>query len=127
VGSQPGQDAFDDPVPRQYGEAALAGGLAHDVNRDVNIDHTTVFRWVQQFTPLLIDAARPCRHASGNRWFVDETTSRSLPGESNLYRAIDHFSQVIDVLASEKRDLAANRRFFTRAAGALATPGRGDH
>jgi transposase len=24
-------------------------------------------------TPLLIDAARPCRHSVGERWFVDET------------------------------------------------------
>ena len=32
-----------------------------------------------------------------------------------LYRAIDQFAQVIDVLVSEKRDLAATRRFFTRA------------
>jgi transposase, IS6 family len=31
------------------------------------------------------------------------------------YRAIDQFGQVIDVLVSEKRDLAATRRFFTRA------------
>jgi transposase, IS6 family len=32
-----------------------------------------------------------------------------------LYRAIDQFGQVIDVLVAEKRDLAATRRFFTRA------------
>lgn len=32
-----------------------------------------------------------------------------------LYRAIDQFGQVIDVLASQKRDLAATRRFFTEA------------
>jgi IS6 family transposase len=32
-----------------------------------------------------------------------------------LYRAIDQFGQVIDVFVSEKRDLAATRRFFTRA------------
>ena len=32
-----------------------------------------------------------------------------------LYRAIDQFGQVIDVLVSEKRALAATRRFFTRA------------
>ena len=32
-----------------------------------------------------------------------------------LYRAIDQFGQVIDVLVSEKRDLVATRRFFTRA------------
>jgi transposase-like protein len=32
-----------------------------------------------------------------------------------LYRAIDQFGQVIDVLVSQKRDLEANRRFFTHA------------
>ena len=32
-----------------------------------------------------------------------------------LYRAIDQFGQVIDVLVAEKRDLAATQRFFTRA------------
>ena len=32
-----------------------------------------------------------------------------------LYRAIDQFGQVIDVLVSEKRDMTATRRFFTHA------------
>jgi transposase-like protein len=36
------------------------------------VDHVTVYRWVQRFTPELIEAARPCRHAPGDRWFVDE-------------------------------------------------------
>ena len=31
--------------------------------RGINADHVTVYRWVQRFTPLLIDAARSCRHA----------------------------------------------------------------
>jgi transposase, IS6 family len=38
----------------------------------VEVDHVTVYRWVQRFTPLPADAARPCRHQTGNRWFVDE-------------------------------------------------------
>ncbi len=41
--------------------------------RGITVDHVTVYRWVQRFTPLLINAARPCRHAVGDRWFVDET------------------------------------------------------
>jgi transposase, IS6 family len=76
---------------------------------------TTIYRWVQRFTPLLIDAARPCRHAPGERWFVDETYVRIAGRWRYVYRAIDQFGQVIDVLVSEKRDLAATRRFFTRA------------
>jgi len=41
--------------------------------RGVEVDHVTLYRWVQRFTPLLVDAARPCRHVVGARWFVDET------------------------------------------------------
>jgi len=41
--------------------------------RGVDVDHVTIYRWVQRFTPLLADAARPCRHAVGDRWQVDET------------------------------------------------------
>jgi len=41
--------------------------------RGVDVDHVTVYRWVQRFTPLLVEAARPCRHAVGDRWQVDET------------------------------------------------------
>jgi transposase-like protein len=28
----------------------------------ITVDHVTIYRWVPRFTPLLIDAARPCRH-----------------------------------------------------------------
>jgi transposase, IS6 family len=45
--------------------------------RGIEVDHVTVYRWVQRFTPLLIDAARPCRHVPGDRWFVDETVCQS--------------------------------------------------
>ena len=41
--------------------------------RGIEVDHVSLFRWVQRFTPLLLDAARPCRHAVGDRWYVDET------------------------------------------------------
>jgi transposase-like protein len=35
--------------------------------RGITVDHVTVSRWVVRFTPLLIDAARPCWHAEGDR------------------------------------------------------------
>ncbi|MDQ3764878.1 MAG: IS6 family transposase [Actinomycetota bacterium] len=85
--------------------------------RGITVDHVTAYRWVQRFTPLLIDAARPCRHVPGDRWFVDETYVKVARRWVYLYRVIDQFGQVIDVLVSEKRDLAATRRFFTRALG----------
>ena len=38
--------------------------------RGVAVDHVTIYRWVQHFTPLLAEAARPCRHGVGTagRW-----------------------------------------------------------
>ncbi|MGB9378305.1 MAG: IS6 family transposase, partial [Mycobacteriales bacterium] len=41
--------------------------------RGITVNPLRVFRWVQAFTPEFIDAARPARHASGDRWLVDET------------------------------------------------------
>jgi transposase, IS6 family len=41
--------------------------------RGVDVDHVTIYRRVQPFTPLLTDAARPCRHRAGARWWIDET------------------------------------------------------
>jgi transposase-like protein len=83
--------------------------------RGITVDQVTVYRWVQRFTPLLLDAARPCRHVPGDRWFADETYMKVAGRWVYLYRAIDQYGQVIDVLVSEKRDLAATRRFFTHA------------
>jgi transposase-like protein len=85
------------------------------VERGIDVDHVTVYRWVQRFTPLLVDAARPCRHAPGDRWLVDVTYVKVAGRWVYLYRALDQYGQVIDVLMSEQRDLAATRQFFIRA------------
>ncbi len=45
--------------------------------RGVTVDHVSVYRWVQRFPEEFIEAARPCRHSPGDRWFVDETLCRS--------------------------------------------------
>jgi transposase-like protein len=85
--------------------------------RGVEVDHVTVYRWVQRFTPLLAEAARPCRHAVGDRWFVDETYVKVAGQWRYVYRAIDQFGQVIDVFVSPRRDTVAAHRFFQRAIG----------
>jgi transposase-like protein len=85
--------------------------------RGIEVDHVTIYRWVQRFTPLLAEAARPCRHAVGNRWQVDETYVRVAGQWRYVYRAIDQFGQVIDVLVSPRRDATAARRFFQQDIG----------
>jgi transposase-like protein len=83
--------------------------------RGVEVDHVTIYRWVQRFTPLLAEAARPCRHAVGDRWQVDETSVKVAGRWRYVYRAIDQFGQVIDVFRSSQRDAKATRRFVEQA------------
>jgi transposase-like protein len=83
--------------------------------RGIDVDHVTLYRWVQRFTPLPADAARFARHSPGDRWFVDETCVRVNGVWRYVYRAIDQHGQVIDVLLSTRRDATAARRFFTQA------------
>jgi transposase, IS6 family len=73
---------------------------------------------VQRFTPLLADAARPCRHRVGDRWQVDQTSMKVAGHWRYAYRAIGQFGQVIDVFVSSRRDTKAAHRFFVRAIGA---------
>jgi IS6 family transposase len=80
--------------------------------RGVEVDHVTIYRWVQRFTPLVIEAGRPCRHSVGDRWFVDETYVRVAGVWRYVYRAVDQYGQVIDVYVSKRRDIAAATRFF---------------
>ena len=90
--------------------------------RGVEVDHVTVYRWVQRFTPLLIDAARPCRHAVDDRLFVDETYVKVNGVWRYVYRAVDQKGQVIDVFVSNRRDIDAARRFFSSSLTAHGEP-----
>jgi transposase, IS6 family len=71
--------------------------------------------------------ARPARHATGDRWFVDETYVKVAGRWTYLYRAVDQHGQVIDVLVSTRRDTSAARDFFTRALALRTAAGRGHH
>jgi transposase-like protein len=99
--------------------------------RGIEVDHVTLFRCVQRFTPELIDAGRPSRRAVGDRWFVDETYVKVNGVWWYVYRAVDQHGQVIDVFVSNRGDIASARRFSTtalaahRAGGGHHRPGTG--
>ena len=82
--------------------------------RGIDVDHVTIYRWVQRFTALVIEAARPCRHSVGERWFVDETYVRVAGVWRYVYRAVDQYGQVIDVFVSKRRNVPAATKFFER-------------
>ncbi len=81
----------------------------------IEVDHVTVYRWVQRFAPEFAEAARARQHVVGDRWHVDETYLKVGGTWRYLFRAIDQFGQVIDVYLSRRRNAEAARRFFERA------------
>jgi transposase-like protein len=57
-----------------------------------------------QFAPLYQDAAKAHRHCVDQRWSVDETYVKVAGRWAYIYRAIDEYGQVVDVLFREHRD-----------------------
>src|SRR4051794_12932252 len=90
-------------------------------DRGVEVDHTTMYRWVQRFAPELEKRMRrhlrPCRGPCRGPWHVDETCVRVDGQWRYLYRAVDGTGQTIDFLLSAKRDKKAAKRFFRQALG----------
>jgi transposase-like protein len=84
-------------------------------DRGVEVDHTTIFRWVQAYAPELEKRIRPYLRPSNGSWRVDETYVRVKGRWMYLYRAVDSRGQTIDFLLAAKRDAAAAKRFFRKA------------
>jgi IS6 family transposase len=83
--------------------------------RGIEVDHVTIYRWVQRFAPEFAEAARARQHLVGDRWHVDETYLKVGGTWRYLFRAIDQFGQVIDVFLSPRRNREAARRFLAQA------------
>ena len=86
-------------------------------DRGVDVDHTTIFRWIQAYAPELEKRIRPHLRPSNGSWRVDETYVKVKGRWTYLYRAVDSRGQTIDFLLSAKRDAAAAKRFFRKALG----------
>ena len=72
--------------------------------------------------PLHVDAARPCRHRVGDRWFVDETYAKVASIWLYVSPVVDQHGQVIDVYVSKRRDIASPTTFFTTMLHAHSRP-----
>src|SRR3954464_868955 len=53
-------------------------------DRGVEVDHTTLFRWIQAYAPKLEKRIRPHLHRSNGSWRVDETYVKVSQGALDL-------------------------------------------
>jgi transposase-like protein len=78
--------------------------------RGLNVDHTTVWRWVQCYSPELEQRLRRHLKPSNKSWRVDETYVRVKGRWCYLYRAVNSTGATIDFLLSALRDAGAESR-----------------
>lgn len=88
--------------------------------RNLSVDHVTIWRWVQRYAPELNRRCRPELRPTNRSWRCDETYVRVAGKWTYLYRAVDSTGATIDFLLSARRDAAAAKRFFQKA---LRSPG----
>ena len=85
--------------------------------RGVEVDHSSLNRWVLKYTPLLEMAFRQRKRLVGTSWRLDETYI-SVKGEwKYLYRAVDKAGDTVDFLLTAKRDRRAASRFCASPSG----------
>jgi IS6 family transposase len=88
-------------------------------DRGVEVDQTTIFRWIQAYAAELEKRLRPHLRMNNGSWPMDETSVKVKGRWIYLYRAVDSRVQTIDFLLSAKRDAEVAKWFFRKA---LAQP-----
>jgi transposase-like protein len=82
--------------------------------RGLNIDHSTIFRWVQRYAPEINKRIRPHLKLAGASYRIDETYIKVGIVCKYLYRAVNSTGQTIEFMLSAKRDVSAAKRFFKK-------------
>ena len=83
--------------------------------RGIEVDHSSVHRWVIKIVPLLEKAFRKFKRPVGKSWRMDETYVKVKGHWKYLYRAVDKEGNTIDFLLRAHRDKVAARRYFEKA------------
>ena len=91
-------------------------------DRGVEVDHSTLNRWVLKYVPLLEQEFRARKCPVGRSWRMDETYIRIKGVWKYLYRAVDKAGATVDFLLTAKRDRKAALRFLRKAFGQHGTP-----
>ena len=89
--------------------------------RGPSVDHTTIYRWVQRYGPILEKRCRAKLKPTNDSWRVDETYIKVKGEWMFLYRAVDSNGATVEFMLSLARDAVSAKRFFRKALRAKHT------
>ena len=92
--------------------------------RNLSVDHVTIWRWVQRYAPVLNQRLRRELRSRNRSWRMDETYVKIAGKWAYLYRAIDSAGETIEFMLSPNRDLIAAKLFLRLALSAGGPPPR---
>lgn len=90
--------------------------------RGIFVDHSTIHRWVVEYSPKLLKKFHKCKKKIHKSWRMDETYIKVKGKWHYLYRAVDKLGQTIDIYLSKRRDTASAKLFFQRAFRSSGVP-----
>jgi len=91
------------------------------IERGLSVDHTTIYRWVQRYAPVLERRCRAKLKPTNKSWRVDETYIKVKGAWMYLYRAVDSEGSTVEFMLSPTRDAVSAKRFFRKALRARHT------
>ena len=84
------------------------------LERGLEVDHSTLNRWVLAYAPLIEKRLRQFRRPHCGSIRIDETYIKVRGEWRYLYRAIDKHGTSVDILLTAHRDRDAAKRFFRK-------------
>jgi len=85
--------------------------------RGLSVAHTTLMRWVHEYSPKLEKKVKAHLKKSNDSYRVDETYIKIKGEWKYLYRAVDSKGDTLDWMLSATRSKEAAKRFFKKMLG----------
>jgi IS6 family transposase len=103
--------------------AGTANGISYRelqemlAERGVNVDHSTIYRWVQRYAPEMEKRLRWYWRNPSDLcpWHMDETYVKVNGRWAYLYRAVDSRGRTVDFYLSSRRNSKAAYRFLVKS------------
>ena len=90
--------------------------------RGVQVDHSTVQRWVFKFSPEIEKNMHKRKRQVCSSWRMDETYIKVGGKDRYLYRAVDKFGNTVDFLLTKRRMRGSAQLFLRKAIGINGKP-----
>src|SRR5258705_14017924 len=83
-------------------------------SRGVSLTYETVREWCLKFGQTYANGLRRKSPRPGDRWHLDEVFLKINGRSHYLWRAVDQYGDVLDILVQNRRDKKAAKKFFRK-------------